>query len=171
MPSPIKEGFFMSTNEAQESLLSQIPLDVQAKVKSKLVVETSFATGPGFCAGKVEKHNPPITFEQGIAWLERYRGDLKGGCVIFDGESRLWFSWGKFDRYEARPKTPRPEPGITLADLTDPETLKLFGCRREGNKVVTDQKEPVVLGEYTDEQLKVIKSREAKKRAGRSESR
>lgn len=159
MPSPTKEGVFMST---EESLLSQIPLDVQAKVRSKPVVETSFATGPGFCAGKVEKHNPPITFEQGIAWLERYRGDLKGGCVIFEGESRLWFSWGKFDRYEAKPKTPRPEPGIALADLTDPEVIYANGLRREGNKLVTDSAKAYTVAILTDEQMKLIKDRERK---------
>jgi len=146
----------------QESLLSQIPLDVQAKVKSKTVVETSFATGPGFCAGKVEKHNPPITFEQGVAWLERYRGDLKGGCIIFEGESRLWFRWGKFDRYEAKPKTPRPVPGIALADLTDPEVIYANGLRRDGNKLVTDSDKAYTVAILTDEQTKLIEGRERK---------
>ena len=156
---PSQEGFVMSP-----SLLSQIPSDVQLTVKDKPVVETSFGTGPGFCAGKVDKHDPGITFDQGLAWLERYREHLKGGCLIFADESRLWFSWQKFDRYEAKPKTARPEPGIEMADLTDPRFLSAMGCKRVGNKIVSDDAEAVVFGEYDEQQMKVIRKREDKMR-------
>jgi hypothetical protein len=156
---PSQEGFVMLP-----SLPSQIPSDVQFMVKGKSVVETSFATGPGFCAGKVDKHDPGITFDQGLAWLERYREHLKGGCLIFADESRLWFSWQKFDRYEAKPKTARPEPGIEMADLTDPNFLKALGMKRVGNKIVSDDAEAVVFGEYENREIEVIKKRETKMR-------
>ena len=142
-------------SQDQPSLQSQIPESILNKIKDKPVVETSFATGPGFCVGKVDKHDPAITFEQGLAWMERFRGDLKGGCIIFEDESRLWFSWYKFDRYEAKPKTPRPEPGIEMADMTEPKFLKLCGLRRKGNKIV-GATGGMVFGEYTDKQMAQI---------------
>ena len=150
----------MSTNQEQPSLQSQIPARTLNKVIGKPVVETSFATGPSFCAGKVEKHDPPITFEEGIAWLERYRADLKAGCLIFNDESRLWFSWGKYDRYVTKPKTPRPEPGIEMADLTDPAFLRLSGLKRRGNKIILKYEgETTVIGEFTAEQMERIRAR------------
>jgi len=143
----------MSTNQAQPSLESQIPLEVLNEVKVKAVVESSFATGPGFCAGKVDKHDPAITFDQGLAWMERYRRHLKGACMIFDDESRLYFAWGKFDCYVAKPSTPRPEPGIEMADLTDPEVLALHGLRIEGREIKVDDKRGVVIGQLSDEEF------------------
>jgi hypothetical protein len=154
----------MSTDNVQPSLQSQIPARILNKVKGKPVVETSFATGPSFCAGKVEEHSPAITLEQGLAWLERYRGDLKGGCIVFKDESRLCFSWGRYSSYVAEPKTPRPQPGVEMADLTDPAVLRRHGLNRRGEKIILKHGgKTTVLGEFTAEQMGTIRARKSRK--------
>lgn len=100
--------------EPQASLLSMIPAWTLSRVGRKRVVETSFATGPGFCAGRVERHRPPISFEQGVAWLERYREHLKGGAIVFEDRGIVWFNWGRYARYQAKAARELPRPGIKL---------------------------------------------------------
>jgi len=50
--------------------------------------------------------------------------------------------------------------GFEQADMTNPRTLKAFGLRREGNKMVSDDAEAVVLGEFTAEEMAAIGKRE-----------
>lgn len=57
--------------------------------------------------------------------------------------------------------------GFEQADMTNPRTLNAFGLRREGNKMVSDDAEAVVIGEYTEEQMEAIEKRDelARKRS------
>ncbi|HTB21723.1 MAG TPA: hypothetical protein VK914_03345 [bacterium] len=50
--------------------------------------------------------------------------------------------------------------GFEQADMTTSRTLKAFGLRREGNTIVSDDAEAVVLGEFNDEEMKAIEKRE-----------
>lgn len=152
----------MPTNDPQDSLVSQIPVKVLKKVSALMVIETSFATGPGFCAGKVEEYPTPISFEQGMAWLERNRAYLKGGCMVFEDRSALWFAWNKYDRYASKPLKELPRPGIEAIDLTDPEDLYDFGLKRKGRFIVEDDESEQVFAEYTDEEMARIRARTSK---------
>lgn len=101
----------MST-EAHASLISQIPASVLKRVAKKRVIESGFATGPGYCVSKVEPYDPPVSFAQGLAWLERYRGNLKGASLVFEDRSILWFGFERYERYQSKPAKELPRAGL-----------------------------------------------------------
>jgi hypothetical protein len=153
----------MSTDK-QVSLQSLIPPKVLKKIAGKKVIETSFGAGPACCAGKVESLAIPIEFEQGMEFLERFRRAMTAGCLVFEGGSRLWFRWDKFERYVPGSIEDRPSPGVELGDLTNPRFLKLCGLKRKGNKMVAADGSGWVYSEYTHEEMKIIEERLEEKR-------
>lgn len=46
------------------------------------------------------------------------------------------------------------EVSYKVADMADPATHRMIGCRREGKNVVTDDDDAVVIHELTEDELK-----------------
>lgn len=60
-----------------------------------------FGTGPGYAAQHTERFDPPVDFNDGIAWLERYRSIYRRARLEFESGLRLWFSGATFERAES----------------------------------------------------------------------
>ena len=103
-------------------LLPTIPVAILKQVQSKRVVETSFGAGPGYCVGRVEAHQPSISFEAALAILERYNRMMRAGCIVFEDRSLLWFQQNTYERYQAKGKKQAPRPGLTVPTMEGPVT-------------------------------------------------
>ena len=97
------------------SLTDQIPENLRTSLEQKLVIRASFAAGPSFVAGEVKAFEEPVSFSDGMAWLERFVHVLRGGHMSFEDGSGLWVKPGGSCRYEEYPHKP-PLPGIILKD-------------------------------------------------------
>jgi hypothetical protein len=49
-----------------------------------------------------------------------------------------------------------------VADFTDPATIEMFGCRRDGKKIVVDDKAARLVCVLSDEQMAIIEKRGGK---------
>ena len=97
----------------EPTLFETIPDDLRAELGARPVVCASFGAGPGCCAGKHQRFDPPVTLEVALDWLERYRGSMRSGHIAFADQTGAWFHRSGFDRYDATPKE-EPRAGLVV---------------------------------------------------------
>jgi hypothetical protein len=71
------------------SLASTVPEHIRSTTAR--VVEVGFGAGPGFAAISIKSCLPPITLEDALAYLERYRDVFKRGHITLSDGTLMWF--------------------------------------------------------------------------------
>jgi hypothetical protein len=92
-----------------------IPGRVLELISARLVLEAGFAAGPSFVAGEVRRFDPPVPLEEALTWMERFAHVLRGGHILLDDHTGLWFERSGFHRYDPKPRTGGPRPGVILS--------------------------------------------------------
>ena len=94
---------------------ASIPAEVLEKVQARRVVEAAFGAGPSFCAGKVDKFDPPVSLDEGLAWIQQYLHVMRRGSLFLDDRSLLVFEpLDGFVKYDPTPHREGPSPGVTV---------------------------------------------------------
>ena len=96
-------------------LIDHVPENLRELLNAKIVTRASFAAGPSFVAGHSETFDTPISYVEGMAWLERYARVFRKGHLSFEDGGGLWVESGGSCRYEENPHE-TPLPGIILKD-------------------------------------------------------
>jgi hypothetical protein len=92
-----------------------IPADLLALVESRRVIEASFGAGPSFCAGKHDPFDPPVSLDEGLAWIQRYFHVMRIGSLYLDDRTVITFEPPTgFLTYDATPRRACPTPGVTV---------------------------------------------------------
>lgn len=91
-----------------------IPADILERVSKLRVIDAGFGAGPSCIAGMGHSFDPPVSFEEGMAWLEQYFNSLRRGHLRFVDGTTLWFDSTGFDRYDEEVSDELPRPGVVV---------------------------------------------------------
>lgn len=86
--------------EAAQIWKELIPHQHWPYLDGKRVITAGFGAGPGCIGQKVEHFDPPISLDQGLIWIERWRKTFKKARLMLDDGGKLKFDPNGFVEYE-----------------------------------------------------------------------
>ena len=108
-----------------ESMFATIPADLVRRLEGRMVCHVGMGAGPSFICGTAHRYDPPVSLEEGVAWLDQYASSMKRGHVYLDDGTTLWFTSRGFERHDIDKSDAPPRRTVTVATTDGPVDITM----------------------------------------------